>query len=81
MAKFITAINCMDGRTQIPVIEFLKKNFQVDYVDMIKVHRPNRIQAELKEDFLLNHLRYFVEILVRCDSNHNNNCWAFWLCG
>ena len=34
---FATAINCMDGRVQIPVIEYLKKEFKVDYVDMILI--------------------------------------------
>lgn len=33
--RFGTALNCIDGRTQIPVIKWLKENFDVDYVDMI----------------------------------------------
>lgn len=33
--KFGTALNCIDGRTQIPVIKWLKENFDVDYVDLI----------------------------------------------
>lgn len=33
--KFATALNCIDGRTQIPVIKWLKENFNVDYVDLI----------------------------------------------
>ena len=33
--KFGTAINCMDGRTQVPVSEWIKKNHSVDYVDTI----------------------------------------------
>ena len=32
---FATAINCMDGRVQHPVAEFLKKKYKVDYVDAI----------------------------------------------
>jgi len=32
---FATAINCMDGRVQLPVIEYLKNKLGVDYVDMI----------------------------------------------
>jgi hypothetical protein len=32
---FGTAINCMDGRAQEPVIAYLKLNYHVDYVDMI----------------------------------------------
>ena len=44
--SFCTAINCMDGRTQIPVIEFLKKRFGVEYVDMVTEPGPNGILAE-----------------------------------
>lgn len=33
--KFATAINCIDGRTQIPVSEWIKEKYSVSYVDMI----------------------------------------------
>lgn len=33
--SFVTAINCMDGRAQEPVITYLKTAYGVDYVDMI----------------------------------------------
>ena len=33
--KFGTAINCMDGRVQLPVINWMKEQFHLDYVDMI----------------------------------------------
>ena len=33
--KFGTALNCIDGRAQIPVIKWMKENFGVDYVDLI----------------------------------------------
>jgi carbonic anhydrase len=33
--KFGTAINCMDGRVQLPMIDWMKDNFGVDYVDMV----------------------------------------------
>lgn len=33
--RFGTALNCIDGRTQIPIIKWLKENFDVDYVDLI----------------------------------------------
>ncbi len=36
----------MDGRTQLPVIEYAKKRFNADYVDMITEAGPNRILAE-----------------------------------
>jgi len=41
-----TAINCIDGRTQIPVIEYMKTTYNVDYVDMITAGGVNKILAE-----------------------------------
>ncbi len=46
VGTFATAINCMDGRIQMPVIEHLKRRFQVDYVDEITEAGPNRVVAE-----------------------------------
>ena len=33
--KFGTAINCIDGRTQVPVIDFMKQKYGTDGVDMV----------------------------------------------
>jgi len=44
--SFCTAINCMDGRVQLPVTTFLKQRFGVDYVDMITEPGPNRVLAK-----------------------------------
>ena len=33
--KFATCLNCIDGRVQLPVIHWIKENYDVDYVDMI----------------------------------------------
>jgi S-methylmethionine-dependent homocysteine/selenocysteine methylase len=44
--KFGTAINCMDGRTQLPVLDWVKKNYDVDYVDMITEAGADKILAE-----------------------------------
>jgi len=44
--SFCTAINCMDGRVQLPVIEYLMKRFQAKYVDIISEPGPNLILAK-----------------------------------
>jgi len=36
----------MDGRTQLPVINYLKEHFGVEYVDSITEAGPNKILAE-----------------------------------
>ena len=42
---FGTAINCMDGRTQLPVINWMKKQYGFDYIDMITEPGPDGILA------------------------------------
>ncbi len=44
--KFGTAINCMDGRVQAPVADWVKNRFGVDYVDMITLPGPDKVLAE-----------------------------------
>jgi hypothetical protein len=43
---FVTAINCMDGRTQVPVIDWMKATFGADYVDMITEPGPDKILSD-----------------------------------
>lgn len=38
--SFCTAINCMDGRTQLPVIGYLQERFGVEYVDAVTEPGP-----------------------------------------
>lgn len=33
--KFATCLNCIDGRVQIPVINWITNNYEIDYVDMV----------------------------------------------
>jgi hypothetical protein len=44
--KFGTAINCMDGRTQLPVTDWLKKQYGLDYVDMITEPGPDKMLCQ-----------------------------------
>lgn len=30
-----TALNCMDGRVQLPVLQWIKANYRVDFVDVV----------------------------------------------
>ena len=46
---FCTAINCMDGRVQLPVIKFLMEEMKADYVDNITEPGPIKILAERGE--------------------------------
>ena len=44
--KFVTAINCMDGRVQLPVLEYLKAKSNAAYVDVITDPAPVKLLAE-----------------------------------
>ncbi len=43
--KFGTAINCIDGRVQLPVMAWMKEQYHLDYVDMITEPGPDKILA------------------------------------
>ncbi len=62
--SFATAINCMDGRTQIPVIDYVRKKCGVDYVDMITELGPIRILAENRDKAPLESIKRRVEISI-----------------
>jgi len=63
--SFCTAINCMDGRVQLPVISHLKQRFLVDYVDMITEAGPVcLLGSDLESEGSFSILRR-VEVSVR----------------
>jgi len=44
--KFGTAINCMDGRVQLPVINWMKGKYALDFVDMITEPGPDKMLTQ-----------------------------------
>ncbi len=71
--RFGTAINCMDGRTQIPVIEYLKSAYGVDYVDLVTEPGPNKVLAENRDAVIIESIKRRVKISVEC---HNSKIIA-----
>lgn len=69
-ARFITAINCIDGRTIIPLIEWIKKNIKIDYIDLITEPGPDKILAEEKETAKIEDIKRKVRISI---TRHNSN--------
>jgi len=47
---FGTAINCIDGRVQLPVLDWLKRNYSVRYVDTITEPGVDRVFSETNVD-------------------------------
>ncbi len=62
---FATSIHCMDGRVQEPILAWLKREFNVDYVDVITEPGPNKILANLAPPELLESVHTRVGISVQ----------------
>ena len=61
--QFATAINCMDGRTQNPVSDWVRSNHSVEYVDMITEPGCDKVISEKNID-LIEQIKSKVEISV-----------------
>ena len=62
--RFATAINCMDGRVQIPVIEHMKALYKVDHIDMITEPGPIKILSQSGEMATIESIKKRAEISV-----------------
>lgn len=47
--KFGTVINCIDGRVQYPVLDYLKKTYDLDFFDAANEAGPLKILTERTE--------------------------------
>ena len=61
---FCTVVNCMDGRVQLPVIEYLKRRFKAEYVDVITEPGPNLILARQNNKRLVESILERIKISV-----------------
>ncbi|MEK7541128.1 MAG: carbonic anhydrase [Patescibacteria group bacterium] len=69
LTGFACAINCMDGRVQDAVKNYIKENYSVDYVDMATEPGPNKILAENTDAVVIENIKKRVDISV----NHHNS--------
>lgn len=69
MPKFATAINCIDGRTQVPVIEFLKQNYNVDFVDLITFPGVDGVLTSDRND-VIELIKRNVEISIKAHASN-----------
>jgi len=63
----------MDGRVQIPVIAFLKKHFDCDYVDNITEPGPDKILSQRKKRASIASIKKRVRISIE---KHNSKVIA-----
>lgn len=71
--NFCTSIHCMDGRIQLPIINFLKSKYEASYVDAITEPGPCKLLAENKDNFKINSILERINISV---DKHNSNLIA-----
>ena len=62
-SKFATAINCIDGRAQIPALDWIRLHLNVEYVDLITEPGADKILA-LETD-IASAIHAKVEFLAR----------------
>jgi hypothetical protein len=61
---FVTAINCMDGRVQQPILDWMIRHFDADYVDTITEPGPDGILAGSNAETIAS-IRRRVEVSTR----------------
>ena len=66
---FCTAVNCTDGRVQLPVINYLTERFSANHVDMITEPGPNRILSELSASMIVNSIISRIDMSIRKHSS------------
>lgn len=71
--KFATLITCMDGRVQDAGNDFMKKTFNVDYVDVITEPGPNKILADNSLEQIVKNIFNRVDVSV---FSHGSNVIA-----
>ncbi len=68
---FCTAINCIDGRVQIPVIQYLKHRFSAEFVDMITEPGPVGAFGKKGKADTVAAIRYRVQVSIEAHNSKN----------
>lgn len=67
--KFGTCINCIDGRTHLPIIKYMKHKYNVEYLDLITEPGVNKILSDYEDKSLIDSIKNKVEISL---NSHNS---------
>ncbi len=62
--KFGCAVDCMDGRVQDAVKQYIQKHYDVEFVDAVTEAGPNKILAENTETAIIKDIEARVNISV-----------------
>ena len=72
--KFATAINCIDGRVQAPVAEFIRNNYDIDYVDMVTMPGPDKLLCEYEDIHEMESIKN--KLLISCNSHNSKHIFV-----
>jgi len=62
--SFCVAVNCMDGRVQHAVLDFLEQRFGVQYVDMVTEPGPNGILSRQEDEAVIASMLRRIDVSV-----------------
>ena len=62
---FCTAINCIDGRTQLPLIKWLSKTWDIEHVDLVTEAGAVKVLANAPESSEAESIYRRVEVSIR----------------
>jgi len=62
---FAASINCIDGRVQLPITAYIKKKYEVDFVDLITIPGCDRVLSSASDEQALAAVRHHVDISIR----------------
>ena len=63
--SFCTAVNCMDGRVQLPVINYLMGRFEVTFVDSVTEPGPVAVLAEMQDSAKAQSILERIDVSVK----------------
>jgi len=62
--QFATAINCIDGRVQEPVIKYIKVTHKVDFIDMVTEPGVNKVLSDNVDKSVIASIKRKVELSI-----------------
>ena len=71
---FATAVNCIDGRIQIPVIDFIRSKTGVDYVDIITEAGAVKLLATNENSSSLQSIKGRIGVSI--EKHLSGNIWV-----
>ena len=79
---FCTVVNCIDGRAQLPVIQYLVRQFHVEYVDIVSDTGPAGVLAHDPDSERAGSMYRRIDVSIEAHKSRglaiaaHHDCWA-----